>query len=165
MKNKINKASLLMFIIFPIALVIDIVAKYIVESKISLGDSSKFLPGFIELTLVHNEGAAWSLFSGMQVLLIIITILFLLVLLWFFFTKRSNSAVLGIAVGFIVGGSMGNLYDRLMFGYVRDFFNFQFIKFPIFNVADICLTVGIILFVIYMIFVFPKEYKDNKEGK
>ena len=73
------------------------------------------------------------------------------------------SVLLGIATGFIVGGCFGNLYDRLVFGYVRDFLNFEFMNFPVFNIADVSLCIGIFLIVIYFIFIMPKEGKKDEK--
>ena len=154
-----------MLVIFPLVIVADLVSKSLIENKYSLGENAKIIPGFIKVTVVHNDGAAWSLFSGMKVLLIIVTIAFLITLLWFFFTKNSLSKTLGVAVGFIVGGSIGNLFDRIKYGYVRDFLDFEFINFPVFNIADICLTIGIFLFVVYLLFIYPKELKKTHKEK
>ena len=148
---------------FAFILVFDIVSKYVVESKLGLGEEASFLPGFMNFVVVHNDGAAWNLFSGFGILLIVVTFIFLLIYFWFFCTKKTRSVLFGIASGLILGGTVGNLYDRLFYGYVRDFLNFQFIRFPVFNIADAGLCVGIFLLAVYLIFVYTKEVKSEKE--
>lgn len=148
------------FLIF--ALVFDLVTKYVIESKLAVAQESDFIPGFMNFVVVHNDGAAWNLFSGMQILLIIITFIFLAIYFWAFFTKKNNSKLLGIASGLLIGGCLGNLYDRIVFGYVRDFLNFQFINFPVFNIADTCLCVGVFLLALYFIFIYPKQNKEKE---
>ena len=164
MRNKFwCKSNILMFCFLVFVLAFDLTTKYVVESKLSLGQEAAFLPGFMNFVVVHNNGAAWNLFAGFGIFLIVVTFIFLLVFLWYFFTKKSNSALLGIASGLVLGGCLGNLYDRIAFGYVRDFLNFQFMRFPVFNIADSALTVGIILLAIYFVFIYTKESKKDRE--
>lgn len=152
---------MLSFLVF--VLIFDLVTKYVIESKMKLGEEASFLPGFMNFVIVHNDGAAWNLFSGFQVLLIIVTIIFLIVYSWFFFSKKSKSLLLGIASGLLLGGCLGNLYDRIFLGYVRDFLHFQFINFPVFNIADTSLCIGVFLLAVYFIFIYPKELKKEKQ--
>lgn len=147
---------------------LDIATKYIATSHLKEGESASFLPGFMNFVVVFNNGAAWNSFAGEQILLIILTIIIIGLFLAYYTVryvkaKLPMSKLFGIAVGLIAGGCFGNLYDRIGFGYVRDFLNFQFMKFPVFNVADMALTFGIIVLVIYFIFIYPKEEKKLKE--
>lgn len=152
-----------MLVFLAFALIFDLVTKYVIESKMKLGEEAAFIPGFMNFVIVHNDGAAWNLFSGFQILLIIVTVIFLIVYFWFFFSKKSKSSLLGIASGLLLGGCIGNLYDRIFLGYVRDFLNFQFMNFPVFNIADASLCIGVFLLAIYFIFIYPKELKKDKE--
>ncbi len=167
MKNKKYLSAVILAIVFTIVvLIFDLVTKYVIEANLSESGSADFLPGFINFVLVHNDGAAWNIFSGQQIFLIILTFVFIAVFLAFFIFKcikaeMKVSKLFGISVGLIIGGCLGNLFDRIAFGYVRDFLNFQFINFPVFNIADISLCLGILLLVIYLIFIMPKE-KGNK---
>ena len=169
MKNKkLNVCNLLMFIFLVFALTFDLVTKYVVDSQLTYHQEVDFIPGFLSFCLDYNEGAAWGIFSNLQWLLIIITFVFLVIYLWFFFAKKSRSNLLGIASGLLLGGCLGNLYDRLFIGgpffagHVRDFLKFQFMNFPIFNIADTCLCIGVFLLAIYFIFIYPREIKKEK---
>lgn len=121
---------------------------------------------------VQNFGASWGIFGGQTWLLIVISLVVTAVLLWFYIKKIKNSIsikgmqiLLSVTIGFIVGGCLGNLYDRLAFGYVRDFINFQFIDFPVFNIADSAITIGVVLFIVYFIIEFVREAKLEKAKK
>ena len=169
MKNKkVNVSLILAISIAIIVFALDLTSKYLVEYFLpNVGDSANFLPGFIGFVVVHNDGAGWNLLSGMPALLIVLTLAILALLVTFYALqmkkyRNKTSKLLSIAFAFIVGGCLGNLYDRIFFGYVRDFLNFEFISFPVFNLADTFLTIGVILFVIYFIFFYGRE--DKKKG-
>lgn len=155
--------------ILAVVIAFDLVSKYLAETKLeTLGNSANFIPGFINFVLVHNNGGGFNIFAGNIVFLVIFSVLIILVLTLFFarrLTKCKNDAsiTLGFAYGFVFGGFFGNLFDRLAFGYVRDFINFQFFKFPVFNIADISLCIGAVLLVVYFIFLFDKEGKPKKK--
>lgn len=100
----------------------------------------------ISITYLKNSGAAWSLFSGDRNILIFIGFLAVCFLVWFFLNKFN--AIYNMGFVFILSGSIGNLLDRVLYGYVVDMFRFNFINFPIFNMADIYLTIGVICLVI-----------------
>lgn len=171
MKNNMKfRTALFLALALTIAvLTIDLVSKYLIELYLpNIGDSASFLPGFINFVVVHNNGAAWNSFAGMQVLLIILTSLVLALFIVFFALRykrngEKTSKLLAVAFGFVVGSSLGNLFDRIAFGYVRDFLNFEFMSFPVFNLADTFVCIGMILLVIYFIFFFDKEGKSKKE--
>ena len=151
--------------IFIAGLLLDLLSKhYVIQVLPNVGDSMDVIPGFINFIHVQNSGAAWGIFEGRSIFLIIVSILILGIYIWFYALRlkklrNASSITLGISVGFIAGGCIGNLVDRIALGYVRDFINFEFMEFPVFNVADICLTVGIILMIIYFIFLYSKEDK------
>ena len=166
MKNKRFILSIsLVCGIFVFVLLFDLLSKHFITQALpQVGDSMNVIPGFINFVYVQNTGAAWGMLAGRPVFLIIVSILILAVYLGFYGLrlkklKNNVSITLAVSVGLIAGGCIGNLIDRIVFGYVRDFINFQFMDFPVFNVADIALTVGIIIMVIYFIFIYSKEDK------
>ncbi|MCH5357286.1 signal peptidase II [Limosilactobacillus reuteri] len=118
-----------------------------VASSIVLGGSKQLIPGIIELTNLRNSGAAWSIFEGQQTFFTIITIIAIIVIGYFIWQYRKNISML-IGLSFIMAGTIGNFIDRLRQGYVVDMFETTFINFPIFNIADMCLTIGVIWLII-----------------
>ena len=118
-----------------------------VASSIVLGGSKQLIPGIIELTNLRNSGAAWSIFEGQQTFFTIITIIAIIVIGYFIWQYRKNISML-IGLSLIMAGTIGNFIDRLRQGYVVDMFEPTFINFPIFNIADMCLTIGVIWLII-----------------
>ena len=165
MKNKLILSISLACGIFAFILIADLLSKhFIFQALPNAGDSMEVISGFFNLLHVENTGAAWGMLAGRPIFLILVSLIILAVYLWFYVIrlkkhKGNTSLVLSISVGFIVGGCFGNLIDRVVFGYVRDFINLQFMDFPVFNIADISLTIGIILMIIYFIFIYNKEDK------
>ncbi|MFQ6761380.1 signal peptidase II [Limosilactobacillus reuteri] len=118
-----------------------------VASSIVLGGSKQLIPGIIELTNLRNSGAAWSIFEGQQTFFTIITIVAIIIIGYFIWQYRKNIPML-IGLSLIMAGTIGNFIDRLRQGYVVDMFETTFINFPIFNIADMCLTIGVIWLII-----------------
>lgn len=172
MKSNFFKTYFIAIIIAFVAILFDMLTKYLLIGLLipNVGDEAGFIDGFINFVYVQNFGASWGIFSGQTWLLIIISLLIMAGLLWFYISKckAGNTKVdgttifLSVIVGLIVGGCIGNLYDRLVFGYVRDFINLQFIDFLVFNIADCAITIGVVLFIIYFIVDFVKDYKAEK---
>lgn len=132
-----------------ITLFIDLLTKYIVFSFDRFSDSVVVIKNFFKITPIKNFGAAFSSFENMNILLITVSVIILIYLLYSV-TKVKNTKLNALAYGILIGGLLGNLFDRLFFGYVRDFLSFKFWKFnfAIFNIADIGIVVGIFLILI-----------------
>ena len=111
------------------------------------GAPSELIPGIISLLPVKNRGAAFSILTGKQAGLIILSILLIVLLIvWLLIGKRSGgSAIVRIGAWLIIGGGIGNLCDRIRYGYVIDFFNLEFIHFAVFNMADVYIVSGAVL--------------------
>ncbi len=157
-KSLINKIIVLSVLIV-VVLALDLVTKYVFDGMYAEGTGVSL--GIFNLIIVHNHGAAWGIFSGNQVGLVILSLVFLAIFIWFYVKDKNKSWLLTITFAFLCAGCIGNLYDRLVFGYVRDFIQFAFWQsFPVFNFADVFLTVGVVMFVIYLlIYAFKKEKK------
>lgn len=134
-------------VIILILTICDQLLKSWVASSIVLGGSKQLIPGIIELTNLRNSGAAWSIFEGQQTFFTIITIIAIIVIGYFIWQYRKNIPML-IGLSLIMAGTVGNFIDRLRQGYVVDMFETTFINFPIFNIADMCLTIGVIWLII-----------------
>lgn len=156
--------------IFVGILLIDLLTKGLIIPNLipNVGDRVGVIPKFISFIYVKNFGAAWGILGGRNIFLIVISIVVLALFIVFYVLRikkvgNKSSCLLGISVGLISGGCIGNLFDRLVFGYVRDFINFDFMDFPVFNFADIALTIGVVIMVIYFLFFYSKE--DKREEK
>ncbi len=131
-----------------IALALDQITKVIVTSFLKLNIPVKIIKNFFYLTSCRNEGAAWGIFSGNSFIIIIGTIIAIFLIYHFIYCFKSNTRN-NLAFGLLYGGLAGNLIDRIVLGYVRDFLDFYIIKydFPVFNVADVCIILGVLLLI------------------
>jgi signal peptidase II len=110
------------------------------------------------LTYVENRGAAFGILQNRQWFFILITFIVLAVVIFYIYNKKDKlNNFLLIALAMIVGGAIGNLIDRMIRGFVVDFFDFTLINFAVFNIADCFVVVGTILLAIYIIFESKKE--------
>ena len=147
-------------IIFGITLFLDQVSKAVVSSMISLGHSIKVINNFFYITYLNNYGAAWSMFTDKNTFLIILSIIALIIMYRFIYVFEKNKRNT-IAFGLVMAGIMGNLIDRWLFGYVRDFIDFKIFSYdyPVFNIADIAVVVGVLFIIIA---IFKGEDKNGK---
>ncbi|MDA1044027.1 MAG: signal peptidase II [Verrucomicrobia bacterium] len=123
--------------------------KHLAQTQLRLSQSIDVIPGFFDLTYVQNTGAAFGIFSGMNLFLAIFSLAMLLGMLVFRHHFLTESVYSHVSLGLILAGIIGNLIDRLRWDYVIDFLDFYWGShhFPAFNVADsaICIGVGIYL--------------------
>ena len=146
------------------AIGLDQLLKWWVTSHLEVGQSAPLLPGVVQLTRLHNTGAAWSSFSGKTGLLAVVTIVLMLAVAWLL-VKRIVRHPLGVTAGvLILGGGIGNVIDRVCRGYVVDMFDLQFISYPIFNLADCFVVAGVILGAVYYLW-FYEKYDKKKEPR
>lgn len=143
-------------------LALDQWVKRYITLTLPLGEARSFLPGFVELKTVHNYGAAWSSFSGMRWLLVVATSCIVLALLALLVRRVVRHPLGVLACCLIVSGGLGNILDRVRLGYVVDMFNFQFIDYPVFNVADMCIVSGCVLGLVYYQWFYEKYDKREK---
>lgn len=138
------------YIIALISLIIDQIVKILVSNYLILGQTTKIINNFFYLTYVQNTGAAFSILIGYRYILIIITLIFLYYL-YKYTKKQTNPNKLAIlSHGLLLGGIIGNLIDRIIYGYVIDYLDFMIFNynFPIFNLADTFIVIGCIILVI-----------------
>lgn len=122
------------------------------------------IDGVVELTRVHNYGAAWSSFSGSRWLLVAVTCV-IVAAVAAMLVRRDVRHPLGLTAGaLIIAGGIGNIVDRVRLGYVVDMFHFQFWpSYPVFNVADICIVAGAVLGVIYYLWIYERFDQKRSE--
>ena len=107
-----------------------------------------FVPGLINFIHVENTGAAFSIGEGSNLLFIFIAIAFIAAATYFVWTEEDLPLRITASVGIVAGGGLGNMIDRIMTGSVTDFISLAFINFPVFNIADVFVTCGIVLSVV-----------------
>ena len=140
----------------------DQLSKYFVVKFIPLHGHVDFLPGFLGLTYVKNTGAAFSSFQGMQWLFAIIFVVFTVAVIW---ENRKKALPFTTferwCLAAVYGGGLGNMIDRLRFGYVVDMIETQFMAFPVFNVADCFITCGCIALIGHLFLFNRKFWKED----
>lgn len=120
--------------------------------------SSNFLQNpihtkLINFVYVENRGAAFGILQDRRIFFIMLTLVVVAYLLYYFIRNiNTNPKMLNLALSLIISGALGNFYDRLFHGYVVDFIEFSFVNFPVFNIADILVTLGSILLVVFILF-------------
>jgi signal peptidase II len=142
----------------------DQITKYLTVELIPLFSRVDVIPGLFHLTYVRNTGAAFSAFQGMQWLFVLVFTVFTVGIIWEFSKKRLPFTTLERwCIAAVYGGGLGNMIDRLRLGYVVDMIEVEFIRFPVFNVADCFITCGCILLMVHL-FLFNREFwKDEKK--
>lgn len=134
-------------------LIIDQVTKRIIATTMNIGDSYEVIPNFLNITSHRNNGAAWGILSGKMGFFYIITIVILIVLVLFYIKEAKYNLFMQVAISLLFAGALGNFIDRLVNGEVVDFVDtiiFGY-DFPIFNVADSSLTIGVLFIIIALL--------------
>ena len=134
--------------------VVDQVLKSVVEASMLAGESIPVIPGFLSITYIRNDGGAFGILGGSQLLLLVGSVVAVGVVLWMLFAEQ-RSRLATLACGLILGGAAGNLLDRLTTGEVTDYVHFSF--WYVFNAADAAITVGVALL---MLSTFRMQEKD-----
>ena len=157
MVKKMNKK--IIYTMF-ICIFIDQLIKIIVSNIALLNTPYEVIKNFFYLTHVRNLGAAWGIFYGNRYFLILVSLFALFIFYFVFIKNKKLSKFESISFGILLGGIIGNLIDRIVYGYVIDYLDFQIFNydFPIFNFADTCIVISIILIIIKII-------KDDSDGK
>lgn len=147
------------------ALVLDQLSKIWIRANLPENDALPLVPGWIHLQHIKNYGAAWGVLSGQKWLLIAFTIAVTALVVSSAREVSRRGKIAAVGFGWILGGALGNLIDRVRFGYVTDFFDLDtpitwLQTFPVFNVADSALTGGVILMLITLLFFGDEKTKS-----
>lgn len=154
-----------------LVVIIDQAVKFWVQNTLFGTDIVKFIPGVISLVNVHNDGAAFGILSGAnaRIYFVIVTAIFVILVVLALATNFVSGRLARWSLVMVAAGGVGNMIDRIIYGYVQDMFKVELFNFAIFNVADIFITVFAILFAIAMILEKPDEdiddelYEDDEE--
>lgn len=150
----------LIIILSIILLTIDQASKILIVKFLDINNSIELIKSFFYLTYTHNTGAAFSILTGQRIFLIIIALLILIILFKYIRKNKISNKIETIAFSLVIGGSIGNLIDRIIRGYVIDFIDVKIFgyNFPVFNLADTFIVIGVFLILITMI---RKEVKHD----
>ncbi len=154
-------------LIVVLIIALDQLFKYWVVNNIGITDSITIIPKVIDFVFVKNTGAAFSFLSDKTygiVLLSGISVAFCIGVIWFMIKKKPRNKLLTVSLALMLSGALGNVIDRILRGYVVDFIETTFIKFPVFNIADIAITLGAALVIMYVLF-FDKSKNNDKQEK
>ena len=142
----------------------DQAVKYYVVSHMALYESAPLLPGVVELFHIQNTGGGFSILAGHTWILTALTAVLMAGIAWVLVKKKFPHPLAMWTLTAILGGGLGNLIDRVRLGYVVDMFNFQFMSYPVFNVADILVVCGTIGFAAYYLLLHDKLEAKRGEG-
>ncbi|KID41776.1 signal peptidase II [Fructilactobacillus fructivorans] len=145
-------------LLFVLLLTLDQVSKSWIRLNIPTGRDISVIPGILSLTNINNTGAAWSFLSGKSFIFEIIAVIAVFVFLFFIYFERNHTGYL-IGLTLMLAGTIGNLLDRFLVGSVTDMIQLDFINFPIFNVADSCVTIGVIVLFLVILLAKPESEK------
>lgn len=162
MKHTKKHISCSIMIILIIAF--DQITKYFASLKLADGSVAKFIPGVVQFKYAENTGMAFSMLSGARWVFIALTVVVCVGVFYYLFSNRCKSLWLYWSLGVILSGGIGNLIDRIRFGYVVDFIEPIFVNFAIFNIADCAVTCGAVVLVGYLLYDAFKDVKKPKEN-
>ena len=150
-----------------ILFIIDQATKYIALTKLKPLGSVTFIDGFMDFTFVENRGAAFGILNGRVWLLLVIAAVIYIVIIAAMLEMPNTKEYkwLKWSLMLILAGAIGNVADRLFRGYVVDFFEFTFIKWPVFNMADIYVVIGTIVMAVLVLFVIKDDKEEKDAGK
>lgn len=152
-----------MFLYYILALLIigiDQITKYLTVMSIDLYEVVEVIPNILSWMYLRNTGAAWSILEGQMWFFYIVTFIVVIVVVYYLQKYGDQSRLLSLSLSFVLAGSVGNVLDRIRLGYVVDMIRVEFIDFPIFNVADMSLFVGVALLILY-VFLDERNKKES----
>ncbi|MCI6271774.1 MAG: signal peptidase II [Erysipelotrichaceae bacterium] len=137
------------FVLLVLFLFIDQITKFIVSTNLNIYEPIVVIKNFFNITYAQNTGAAWSIFEGKTIVLTIVSFVVSCAMIYWLFKNKNETKIVRFSVLLMLSGAIGNFIDRLLLGYVIDFLDFYIFgyDFPIFNIADslLCIGVGILL--------------------
>lgn len=168
------------FVAVVLGIMVDLASKQLIFAWLFGQQNYVLIPNVLQLTRAWNPGAAFSILSNQKWILLVVTIALMAGGVWYYFRIwRTARATLLVSLALLMIGAAGNLYDRLLYQHVRDFIDFMpelpwIGHWAVFNVADICITIGVILYVIHLLFldkpaekavVHSENFSSDAEGK
>ena len=145
-KNKVYLTSV-------IVLLIDQIVKLLIKTNMNLNEEISIIPNFFSIQYLKNTGAAFSILENQTILLAITSIICISVIIYYLKKEENLTTAMYLSFGLVLGGILGNLIDRIVYQGVIDFLSFQIFNynFPVFNIADIGITIGVLVLIIIYI--------------
>lgn len=153
--------SFIALLIGAVIVAADQIIKYFVVNNLKPLGSVSVIDNLFKLTYVENRGVAFGMFNDMRWFFVVLTSVLIAAIIIFMFIKRPGGMLFYIAAGLIIGGGIGNLIDRILYGYVIDYLSLSFFS-PVCNFADYAITIGVVLLAVYVIF-FTGYLNSNKK--
>jgi len=143
--------------------ILDQLTKWWIVSEMTLGERIPIIENFLYITSHRNQGAAWGILQGQMTFFYIVTVVVVIFIVYYIQKYGKENPFFGYTLGILLGGAIGNFIDRLFRKEVVDFIDvYPFgYNFPIFNVADSALTIGVLLMIIYILFIEGKQQKKE----
>ena len=138
------------FLLVAAVLLTDQVSKYLIRANMDLGESIPLIENLFHLTYIENPGAAFGMLANKTVLFVILTLIIVGVMLYVALKMSNKKSLSFYALALVIGGALGNLIDRIYKATVTDMFDFRI--WPIFNVADMALVIGLVYIAYRLIF-------------
>lgn len=142
----------------------DQIIKFFVSTNLKEAGSVSVVDNLLSFTYVENNGVAFGSFAGNRWIFVVLTTALIAAILIYMFRKKPQDKLFYISVALIIGGGIGNLIDRVLFGYVVDYISLSFFP-PVCNFADYCITVGTVLLMVYVLFFTNTDKKELKNDK
>ncbi|MED0714535.1 signal peptidase II [Aeribacillus sp. FSL K6-1121] len=157
-----EERSVLKYLIALFVIALDQWTKWLIVKNMEIGESIEIINGFLYITSHRNKGAAWGILQNQMLFFYVITIIVVVAIIYYMQKYAKQNAMLGVALSLMLGGAIGNFIDRLFRKEVVDFIHTYIFgyNFPIFNIADSSLTIGVILLFIYFLFFEEKKQKE-----
>lgn len=153
------------YIISLFVIILDQITKWLIEKNLELGESITVIENFLYITSHRNRGAAWGILQGQMWFFYVITTIVIIGIIIYIQKAAKGKMLLGVSLGLMLGGAIGNFIDRVFRKQVVDFINTYIFgyDFPVFNIADSALVVGVTLLMIQM-FLEERESKEKMNG-
>jgi signal peptidase II len=149
------------YLIALFVILLDQITKWLIVSKMNLGDSIPIIDNILYITSHRNRGAAWGILQGQMWLFYVITIIVIVAIMYYMQKAAKGKWLLGVSLALMLGGAIGNFIDRVVRKEVVDFIHTYIFtyNFPVFNIADSALVIGVVVLMIQML----REERESKE--
>jgi signal peptidase II len=154
------------YIIAIFVIILDQITKWLIVNNMDLGESVPIIDNFLYITSHRNRGAAWGILQGQMWLFYVITIVVIIAIMYYLHKAAKGKLLLGVSLALMLGGAIGNFIDRVLRKEVVDFIHTYIFSynFPVFNIADSALVIGVILLMIQML-LEERETKEKSYGE